>query len=131
MEEKKVYIVGLLMNPDMDDDAEMHDEDFSNYAYTDYESAKEAFAQATKAMVGDAIPLDDLLKHLRPLTTGGYEAVRFQDGYKAVRFQEFDHMPDMDIQEGPIDLDYFREEETVDDDGEESEEGGEWDGRTQ
>lgn len=30
MEQKKIYVVGLLMNPDMDDDAEMHDEDFTN-----------------------------------------------------------------------------------------------------
>ena len=123
MEQKKIYVVGLLMNPDMDDDAEMHDEDFTNYAYTDYEKAKEAFAQATKAMLGYVVPLDDLLKNLGPLTKGGNE-VGLQDGYKAVRFQAFDHMPDMDIQEGPIDLDYFQEEEIIDDDGGESEAGG-------
>ena len=121
MEQKKFYIVGLLMNPDMDDDAELHDEDFVNYAYTDYETAKEAFAIATKSMVGYPISLDDLLKDLGPLTKGGNE-VGIQDGYKAVRFQAFDHMPALDIEDKPIDPNYFREEATIENgDGEESE----------
>lgn len=124
MEQKKIYVVGMAMNPDWDgEDAELHDDDFDNFAYTDYEQAKEAFAIATKSMVGFVIPLDELLKDLGPLTKGGNE-VGIQDGYKAVRFQEFDHMPDMEIQhvDEPIDPDYFREEETIENgDGEESE----------
>ncbi len=121
MEQKKFYIVGLLMNPDMDDGAEMHDEDFVNYAYTDYETAKEAFAIATKSMVGHPISLDGLLRTVKSLTQDGHQ-VSIQEGYKAVRFQAFDHMPDLDIEDKPIDPDYFREEETIENgDGEESE----------
>ena len=116
--EKKIYVVGVFMDPDMEDGDTPRDEDFKNYAYRDYEEAKKAFAIATKSMVGFAIPLDDLLKDLGPLTKGGNE-VGVQDGYKAVRFQAFDHMPHLDIEDKPIAPDFFREEENVDDDGKE------------
>ena len=118
MEQKKIYVVGVFMDPDMEDGDTPHDEDFKNYAYRDYEEAKKAFAIATKSMVGSAIPLDELLKGVEPLIQGN-RGIGLQEGHKAVRFREFDHMPHLDIEDKPIDPDFFREEENVDDDGKE------------
>ena len=69
-------------------------------------------------MVGSAIPLDELLKGVEPLIQGN-RGIGLQEGHKAVRFREFDHMPHLDIEDKPIDPDFFREEENVDDDGKE------------
>lgn len=127
MEQKKIYVIGVLMNPDMDDEAELHGEDFENYAFTDYEKAKEAFAQATKAMLGYEISLDDLLRAIRALSQDG-KSCGLQTGHKAVRFWELEQVPgDMDIShwDTPIDPDYFRDEEIIELDGEESEMGKE------
>lgn len=123
MEKEKIYVVGMAMNPDWDgEDAYMHDSDFENYAYRDYEKAKEAFAQATKAMIGYVMPLDELREKMGPLSKDRKE-LGIQDGCKAVRFREFDRMPDMEIQhmDETIDLDYYTEEDVIESDGEESE----------
>ena len=119
MEQKKFYIVGLLMNPDMDDGAEMHDEDFVNYAYTDFNKAGKEFEKAMEAMTGDFVPVGPLMVVVAALSNGP-KGVTYQDGYKAVHFQEYNTTPaDVDIQhwDEPIDTDYFQEEEVVEYDG--------------
>ena len=124
MEQKKFYIVGLLMNPDMDDGAEMHDEDFVNYAYTDFNKAGKEFEKAMEAMTGDFVPVGPLMVVVAALSNGP-KGVTYRDGYKAVHFQEYDTVPEnveIQHQDEPIDPDYFREEETIKNgDGEESE----------
>ena len=119
MEEKKIYAVGLYMNPDLDAESQIDTDDYENYGYTDFNKAGEEFEKAMEAMTGGAVPVGPLMVVVAALSNGP-KGVTYQDGYKAVHFQEYNTVPaDVDIQhwDEPIDTGYFDEEEVVEYDG--------------
>ncbi len=118
-----LYAVGLAFNKDLEEGAEMNEDDFTNYFYTDYESAKAAFEEGTKEMTGNVIPLA-ALRELAEALSDAPEWVAVRVGHKTVRFKVFDEAPDETIflMNDPIDKNYFQEEEMVEcGDGEETE----------
>ena len=117
MKAKKFYLVELLRKLDQDVNAE-----YESYGYSDYEKAKEAILQATKA-IGQEIGLEDLADLAAALADAPL-GIEIHNGSKGIWFKEYTQLPDdVDIQhmDEPIDLDYFQDEEVVEYDGEESE----------
>ena len=118
MKEKKFYLVELLRKLDQDINAE-----YECYGYSDYEKAKEAIQQATKA-IGKEMPLEAVV-NLATALTESPAGIEVQNGSIGVWYKEYDQRPDdVDIQhmDEPLDLDYFQEEETIEiGDGGESE----------
>ena len=109
MKEKKFYLVELLRKLDQDINAE-----YECYGYRDYEKAKEAIQQATKA-IGKEMPLEALV-NLRKDLAESPAGIEVHNGSIGVWYKEYDQLPDdVDIQhmDEPLDLDYFQEEETV------------------
>ncbi len=118
-----LYAVGLAFNKDPEEGAEMNEDDFTNYFYTDYESAEAAFEESTKEITGNVIPLA-ALRDLAEALSDAPEWVAVRVGHKTVRFKVFDEAPDETIflMNDPIDKNYFQEEEMVEcGDGEETE----------